>query len=225
MYAQNTFSPSAAESLPAGTTAGRVLSKPCSKCQRVLPLEYFALSPPHRHGRYPSCKKCQKETTKQGLARHVFCSKCRTRPHRIGNSWCDHCRRISEGKGPKKFIRRPSINDGICPRCRTRPKMIKYGYCLICTRAAVRERSAKKRGIPLSPLVLAKKTTRHYVNTLFQRGKLRRGPCVYCGDPGQEFHHWDYLPRTLNIDDVCKECHVALHKILRLLLTAYRRMV
>jgi hypothetical protein len=207
-----------------GVTAGRdSLSKPCSKCKRVLPLEDFVPSPRHSFGRYPSCRQCMKETYKKTLANNPLCSKCKLRPHESGSGWCSQCNRVSKGKPPEpRWKQRKAPSPEICPACGIRPKCSDHGYCRECRRKAVRDWCRRKSGNPLKVPVLAKKTNRHYVNMLLARGKMRRGPCVFCGDPGQELHHYDYLPRTRNVDSMCKECHRAVHKILKLLLTASR---
>lgn len=45
-------------------------------------------------------------------------------------------------------------------------------------------------------------------------GIISRKPCLLCGDPVSEFHHSDYSD-LLNVDNLCRSCHVAWHMYLR----------
>jgi hypothetical protein len=62
-------------------------------------------------------------------------------------------------------------------------------------------------------------TARAYATGLLQRGKIKRGLCVFCGNQGTEFHHYDYERKTRNFDDVCHLCHDEAHAFLKSMLT------
>jgi hypothetical protein len=187
--------------------------KVCSKCKRDLPLEAFSRSPRYICGRYSSCKECQKAVTNRCLEKNRTCTKCNQRPHESGNPWCYQCRRISEGKSPEpKWRQKKAIDRNFCPVCQIRPPLDYHRYCQICKNAATRKCAAKKRGVRFRGESLRKKSARHYINTLFKRGKIRRQPCEFCGEPSQHFHHLSYEDRSTNIQHVCFRCHVLLER-------------
>lgn len=58
-----------------------------------------------------------------------------------------------------------------------------------------------------------KDTARSYANSYKVRGKIPRKPCEKCGDPKSQMHHHDY-GRPLDVQWLCKTCHVAWHKLI-----------
>jgi hypothetical protein len=77
----------------------------------------------------------------------------------------------------------------------------------------------KRKPVKITPEKRRKASARHYVNTLYKRGKVRRQPCQFCGGPSVHFHHLDYKDRTLNVQHVCLPCHVRLEREKRKQLT------
>lgn len=193
--------------------------KTCSKCKRDLPLEAFSKSPRYRSGRYPSCKKCQQASRKDWLLRQTLCSKCGQHPRLKSGPWCDACRRQSEGRSRVAWVQKRAVDPNFCPKCQLRPRLEYHGYCQICARDAHKKWRASKRGTKKTPPELRKKSARHYVNTLYRRGKIKRQPCELCGNSLSVFHHLDYTDRTTNIMHLCFECHVAVERAKRKLLT------
>jgi hypothetical protein len=212
------FSPGADVASTPGLTAGRVLSKPCSKCKRVLPVTAFAKWH-NKAGLYPSCRECEREHREKRLSENPLCIRCKLNPHAAHDAYCIDCKRILKHRPPRKWVSRRSGLEW-CKVCGIRPRLEYHHYCFLC-KNEYQNRTRSKKWAERYPLNSQRQiaTARAYATGLLARGKIHRGPCVFCGDPGQDFHHYDYLPRTLNFEDVCCECHVAVHKILRLLLT------
>lgn len=193
--------------------------KLCTKCRKNLPLEAFSKSPRYVCGRYPSCKKCQQIGRKAWLIKQALCSKCGLHPRMKNGPWCDSCRRQSEGRSEVHWRRKPRGDRNFCPNCQIRPPLDYHAYCQICKNEATRKCLAKRRGVRLPSPILRKKSARHYVNTLHRRGKLKRQPCELCGNSRSVFHHLDYSDRTTNIMHLCFDCHVAVERAKRKLLT------
>ena len=55
---------------------------------------------------------------------------------------------------------------------------------------------------------------RNRITVLLRLGKLKRQPCVYCGNQKSQAHHHNYF-KPLNIIWVCRLCHLNLHNIER----------
>jgi hypothetical protein len=200
-------------------TAGRdPASKECSKCQRVLPLSAFAKWH-NKAGIYPSCKECEKAHRAKYLTENPLCCRCKTKSHMNGDNYCTDCKRISKNQPPRKWVSRRTGLEW-CKVCGIRERLPYHHYCFLCKRD-YQNRTRSKKWAERHPLNSQRQiaTARAYATGLLQRHKIKRGPCVFCGDPGQEFHHYDYLPKTRNFEDVCCDCHDAAHKILNLLLT------
>jgi len=51
---------------------------------------------------------------------------------------------------------------------------------------------------------------RYLVRKALRAGSLVKKPCMVCGSPGAEAHHEDY-GRPLDVQWLCRECHVDLH--------------
>lgn len=143
-----------------------------------------------------------------------LCSKCREREALGYHAYCRQCHRIYRGMTPER-IRNESPDGVLCAKCKLRPRLSYHNWCRECKNASTVKWLKIHKDYESTQI----KTARRYAYTLLQRGKIKRGPCVFCGEQGTEFHHYDYKPKTRNFDDVCTSCHKAVHIILKLLLT------
>ena len=197
--------------------------KVCSKCKRQLPEVCFVNSPRHSGGLYPSCNTCRNEVRKRWVEKQEVCTRCKSAPRMKSFPWCQACRRAYQGKPPTpKFKRRPNTSDpNFCSRCGIRPPRDYNAWCQPCSTEHNRQwrRSKAAAVMEARPERKRKKTARHYINTLFKRGKFSRGPCYLCGEPSLHFHHLSYEDRSRNVIDLCHSCHVLVHRALRKLLT------
>lgn len=199
--------------------------KQCTKCKRFLPFDCF-WKPPARKGKhYPSCIECELETKARKLGKNPLCFVCNERPHMKGSRNCYPCDRMKTGKGEKRWVSR-KVGLEWCKVCELRPRLPYHHWCLICRNEYQRNNRSKKWSEryatkPERKIVVA----RAYANGLLQRGKIKRGPCVFCEIQSTEFHHYDYIPRTRNFDDVCSPCHDDVHRFLRIMLTIYKIMM
>ena len=57
-----------------------------------------------------------------------------------------------------------------------------------------------------------KSNARAYANCYLRRGKIKKEPCVKCGDIKSQMHHNDY-ENPLDVIWVCRKCHLELHKL------------
>lgn len=197
--------------------------KHCSKCKRELPETEFWKGR-NKTGIYPSCKECELKQRANRLLLNPLCVVCKSRQHMAGDVYCYECSRIKKGRGnPKWESRRTGLE--WCKICGQRPRLDYHQYCYLCKRE-YNTRKLRERRSTLKPTTEERRifTARSYATGLLQQGKIKRGPCVFCGQQGTQFHHYDYEPRTRNFDDVCFPCHVQAHKFLNLLLTI-RRML
>lgn len=128
------------------------------------------------------------------------CSKCK-RELDESRFW-KHTNKAGIYPSCKECEKRKSVeamaSDPMCVRCKTVPHTPKSYYCTDCSRA------------------VQKKPSRKWIS---RRGKIKRKPCVFCGAPGVAFHHYDYLPKTRNFEDVCRACHDDAHRFLKIMLT------
>jgi hypothetical protein len=62
---------------------------------------------------------------------------------------------------------------------------------------------------PLTPEQRYKDNSRSYANVYKHRGKLVPEACI-CGQTNVEMHHDDY-DRPLEVDWMCRECHLSFH--------------
>lgn len=56
-----------------------------------------------------------------------------------------------------------------------------------------------------------KSNARAYANCYLRRGKIKREPCLNCGDVKSQMHHADYK-NPLDVIWVCRKCHMEIHK-------------
>lgn len=196
-------------------------SKPCTKCKRVLDYSCFS-NGRNKTGKYPSCRECESDQRKRLMAAKPLCRKCRINNHTTCDWLCYPCQRIRRGIGLPKWNRRNSDLEW-CKLCGERPSLSYHQYCLPCKNAYQnRTRSKKWRERHPDHLSRLKSNARAYATGLLATGKIKRGPCVFCGKPGRDFHHYDYEPRTRNFEDVCVRCHVYAHQFIKFLLTSYQ---
>lgn len=186
--------------------------KQCSKCKQQLHELCFCESRTHGGGYYPSCRQCEKRDRLTKLEDHPLCFLCNTRPHMKACRYCYPCEREKKGKGEPKWISRRSGLDK-CKVCGIRPRQSYHHYCFECKREYQNRTRAKKWSERYSNNPQGRKmAARAYATGLLQRGKIKRGLCVFCGDQGTEFHHYNYEPRTRSFVDVCVTCHDSLHR-------------
>jgi hypothetical protein len=155
----------------------------------------------------------------KSLRENPNCRRCKAAPHAPGDFYCVDCSRIVRHKGPRKwFSRRTGLE--WCKICGIRERLPYHHYCHLCKMEYQNRTRAKKWSERYASNDAKRiETARAYATNLLARGKIRRGPCAFCGEQGTQFHHYDYERKTRNFDDVCYECHLAAHKILRILLT------
>lgn len=192
--------------------------KTCSKCKRELPLSSFWAGK-NRSGIYPSCKECELSARRKYLADHPLCFKCAKAPHPKGDRYCKDCVREVKRLKPRAWISRRQ-NLEWCKICEVRPRLPYHQYCHECKMEYQRRQRLNRR--PLVPEERRKNNARRYATNLLQRGKIQRGRCVFCGGNGTEFHHYDYEDKTRNFEDVCVLCHDDAHRLIKILVDAYR---
>jgi hypothetical protein len=197
--------------------------KICSKCRRELPLTCF-WKHGNKAGIYPSCKECETNHRTQRLVNNPLCVRCKERPHMRGDAYCYPCGRIIKGKeNPKWVSRRTGLE--WCKVCEQRPRLPYHHWCLICRREyAARTVSKKWRERYSGEEKMRIVVVQHYATGLLQRGKIKRGPCAFCGAKSEHFHHYDYERKTMNFDSVCIPCHIQLHQFLKKMLTIHLMM-
>ena len=102
------------------------------------------------------------------------------------------------------------------------------GKCKACTRYDVRQNRAAKRDYynaydrvrskdaqriakMLAAVPPEVKKARVAVHNATARGRLKKMPCVLCGDPKSEAHHDDYT-KPLDVMWVCRKHHAVIHR-------------
>ncbi len=189
--------------------------KTCTKCNRVLDDKCFWMRP--KTGRlYPSCRQCEKHSNSEFLKRSPLCCRCKLNPHTCGDAYCSDCSRIVKKKNPRKWVSRRTGLEW-CKICEVRPKLSYHHYCGPCKKDYQDRTRAKKWALRYVGNAQKKiETARAYATGLLRRGKIKRGPCVFCGNRGVQFHHYDYELKTRNFDSVCRHCHIQIHRFLKL---------
>lgn len=97
-----------------------------------------------------------------------------------------------------------------CSRCGKSNDRPKQSYCRACHAAYMREH--RPAHSELSAQERLKSNARAYANVYQTRGKLVRKPCSECGFAKAEKHHNDYR-KPLQVQWVCRPCHLRLHAI------------
>lgn len=83
------------------------------------------------------------------------------------------------------------------------------GYCRNCGNAY--QTANRKRHSELTPESRARANARSYLNVYIRRGKIKKQPCLFCGNPEAEAHHHDYS-KPLEVTWLCKEHHLLNHE-------------
>lgn len=94
----------------------------------------------------------------------------------------------------------------LCYKCHERPRTAKY--CNPCSAEYARKWRATH---PLNEEQKRKDACRSYANVYLKRGKLSREPCRQCGSHDSQMHHPDYT-QPLNVEWLCRKCHLAHHR-------------
>lgn len=201
--------------------------KMCSKCEQTLPLDQFVKSPRYKDGLYPSCKRCRKEANLKSFRDHPICSRCNEKPHLENRAYCYECDRIVKGRSVTPKFHRDGSNTDKCCKCKVNPRRKGGKYCVSCANKYMSTWLAANGGSwkTKNPDQKRIATVRKYAYTLLLAGKVQRGPCVFCGAPETQFHHYDYEPRTLNFESACYPCHVEIHRFLNSMLTLMQNKV
>lgn len=145
-----------------------------------------------------------------------MCSKCGVNPHAESNPYCLACGRVAKGQPPVPKFRRDSKNKDKCCRCKINAKAPGKQYCHGCANDYAKERAVKFGGwwSTLTDEQKEKAKVRGYINQRSRSGKFPRQPCMVCGAKS-EFHHLDYLPRTLNVLHLCLKHHDEVEKLVK----------
>jgi hypothetical protein len=191
--------------------------KQCTKCKLWLTEDRYVKSDRYVCGLYPSCKDCRKKTTLKTLADHPLCCRCKLVPHARNMGYCLDCDRLRKGKTIERSRSYNRDNKTMCSKCLKNPRLTYHNYCKECKNESVskwiRKNSPRLKSRPFDPR-RRKKSARHYINSLYKRGKVKRKPCEICNDgtPSVNFHHLDYHDRTTNVMHVCLKHHVELER-------------
>jgi len=140
------------------------------------------------------------------------------------NPWCRACESRAKiaRRGPPSSTRRRRGPIHLCPRCLTKERGTQP-YCPKCKLDYQNQTRAKKWAQRYSNNEARRiETARQYATNLLARGKIRRGPCVFCGEHGTQFHHYDYERKTRNFEDTCDRCHSDVHQFLQLTVDTMR---
>jgi hypothetical protein len=139
------------------------------------------------------------------------------------NTWCRYCESRAKiaRRGPPTSVRRRRGPTNLCPRC-LKSERGSQPYCPQCKLDYQNETRAKKWSDRYANNESRRiETARAYATNLLARGKIRRHACVFCGDMGTQFHHYDYERKTRNFDDVCDLCHAHVHIFLKTLVDIF----
>lgn len=94
-----------------------------------------------------------------------------------------------------------------CSKCGSGHGRTGQRHCLACHAAYMRE---WRKTNPLNELQKKKDIARSYAGVYKRRGRLMPEPCP-CGEEKAEMHHPDY-DKPLEVQWLCRECHLELHK-------------
>ena len=86
----------------------------------------------------------------------------------------------------------------------------------IYRRSEARRRASRKYSVKLrtNPLYFERRRAREKLNYAVLKGRIKREPCSFCGNPKSQGHHPDYS-KPFEVIWACKDCHAALHRKLR----------
>lgn len=200
--------------------------KVCTKCKRELADTQFNRHSQKPSGLNPSCKECERKHREERLKRIKECCRCKSSPHMNGDAYCYKCSREVKRRPEPRWKKRNSDLE-LCPKCGYWMRDLPNAYCKPCKQEWQNKHRRKMWRQKLLARQIDPEERRRYnanayaVNLLY-RGKIKRGPCVFCGNPGTQFHHYDYEDRTRNFEDVCYGCHLRVHRFLGIMLTVHR---
>lgn len=97
----------------------------------------------------------------------------------------------------------------LCSKCNRNKHTEKSRYCNPCHAEYMRK---WRKTHPLNEKQRKKMICRSYANTYLKRGKIKKFPCIKCGNNKSQMHHPDYNNPT-DIKWYCRECHLQLHAI------------
>lgn len=83
-------------------------------------------------------------------------------------------------------------------------------YCKECHAAYMRNNRPKHSELP--DVARQKANARSYLNVYIRRGKIKKQPCLFCGNPEAEAHHHDYS-KPLEVTWLCREHHLINHEV------------
>ena len=197
--------------------------KTCSKCKKDQPKTNFVKSPRYRDGLYPICKTCRKETRLKGLSKTKFCKRCKANARSMSNFYCETCQRKMRGRKPITLFKRRASTNGLCCRCHKVPPLKYHWYCKDCQRDCFKRwwNRKGKNYKHSTPERREKYLARVYLHQQISRGKLKRQPCVVCGNPKSEGHHHNGYRKEHALDVVwlCKKHHDEAERVLKSKLT------
>src|SRR5258708_23011340 len=98
-----------------------------------------------------------------------------------------------------------------CSNCKIEHTRQGQRYCVDCHSAYMRE---WRKTHPLNEDEKYKDNCRSAANAYKKRGHLIQKPCRICWDPDSQMHHPDY-DRPLEVEWLCRPCHLELHRIER----------
>ena len=190
--------------------------KTCCRCNRELDDSCFVKSPRYRDGLTQPCKDCRKQARIKTLADNPMCARCGEKPHLDTSAYCYECDRIMKGRDVVPKFHRDPNNTTMCSRCKINPRLPYHGYCQECKNESTNDWF--KNHVKTQEEIHISRV-RAYAGYLERIGEVQRTPCVFCGAPHDQWHHYDYEPKTRNFESVCLACHVVAHRFLRTMLT------
>ena len=137
-------------------------------------------------------KECSKCHIKKPLSEF---HKCNTNADGLKSS-CKQCRKSHRKANAERYRERDRRYNNANKEQRAATK-------LKLRRDNVEYYRAKDRAVSGTLKDKARRALRYAVKT----GKIKRGPCRYCGDLKTQGHHSDYS-KPLDVEWVCQKCHL-----------------
>lgn len=86
----------------------------------------------------------------------------------------------------------------------------KQRYCRSCH--AENMRLTRPKHSELTELQRMRANARSYLHVYIKRGKIKKQPCLFCGNTEVEAHHHDYS-KPLEVTWLCKDHHLINHEV------------
>ncbi len=100
---------------------------------------------------------------------------------------------------------------GTCSKCGEPVERTDQAYCNSCHAAYMRNTRPKHSDLPEDQR--RKANARAYLNAYVNKGKIKKEPCVVCGEMEKvEAHHEDY-DKPLEVIWYCRKHHIELHSL------------